>query len=106
VPNARAVRAVLKLLQTARRERAWPISPRVNSRYRPMNEPQPKGPTLEEIKARFAELQVNIYRLLSEFVYWNDLMRYPDLPRDSERPGRRAAADRNAINESQIRYFR
>src|SRR5260370_42485994 len=33
-----------------------------------MNEAQPKASTLEEIKARFAELQVNIYRLLSEFV--------------------------------------
>jgi hypothetical protein len=64
-----------------------------------------KGPTLEEIKARFAELQVNIYRLLCEFVCWNDVMRYPDLPTDSERPGRRAAAERNAINERQIRYL-
>ena len=70
-----------------------------------MNESQPKGPTLAEIESRLMELQVNIHRLMCEFIYWNDLMRYPDLPRDSERPGRRAAFERNQTNECQIRYL-
>jgi hypothetical protein len=45
-----------------------------------MNESQPKGPTLAEIESRLAELQVNIHRLMCEFIYWNDLMRYSDHP--------------------------
>ena len=70
-----------------------------------MNLAEPKGLALSEIEARFMQLQVNIFTLLSEFVYWNDVMRYPDLPADSERPGRRADFERNRINESQIRYL-
>jgi hypothetical protein len=59
----------------------------------------------DQSKERFREVQVNVLSLLCEFVYWNDVMRYPDLPRNSERPGRRAAAERNRINRDQMRFF-
>ena len=70
-----------------------------------MNEPHQKDPKLGKIKARFAELQASIWHLLSEFIYWNDVMRYPDTPTDSERLGRAAAFERNIINENQVRYL-
>ena len=70
-----------------------------------MSGPTSEDPKLKEIKDRFGSLQARIHHLLVEFIYWNDVFRYPDLPEDAERPGRLASAQRNAYNESQIRYL-
>jgi hypothetical protein len=70
-----------------------------------MVEPASEDPKLKEIRDRFGMMQARIHHLLVEFIYWNDVMRYPDVPEDSERPGRLAAVQRNAYNECQIRYL-
>lgn len=70
-----------------------------------MSESKSEDPKMKEIKDRFGGLQARIHNLLVEFIYWNDVFRYPDLPEDSERPGRLAAAQRNFCNEQQIRYL-
>jgi hypothetical protein len=70
-----------------------------------MSESASEDPKLKEIKNRFGSLQVRIHHLLVEFIYWNDVFRYPDLPEDSERPGRLASLYRNVCNENQIRYL-
>jgi hypothetical protein len=58
--------------------------------------------TPEQIKERFSVLQATVYALLSDFILWNDLGRYPDLPVDLPGPSRREKLQRNQINEFQI----
>lgn len=70
-----------------------------------MGESGTSASKLKELQDRFAKLRVNIHNLLCEFIYWNDVMRYPDLPEDSERPGRLASVQRNIHNENQVRYL-
>lgn len=70
-----------------------------------MNESNADVPELAKIKARFSDLQANVYSLLSEFICWHDVLRYPDIPTDSEHPARLAAVLRNGTNEWQIRYL-
>jgi hypothetical protein len=56
--------------------------------------------TFEKIGERLGELQPHLFALLKNFVVWNDLMRYPDMP-----PGPREAYHRSRINEFQLRYL-
>jgi hypothetical protein len=60
---------------------------------------------LKKIKTCFREFQVNVYSLLEEFILWNDVARYPDLPVDVPGPSRAEALKRNSANEFQIRYL-
>jgi hypothetical protein len=55
--------------------------------------------TLDEISIRFRELQAHIYALMSNFIVWNDLERYPDIPPDP------IISSLNGKNEFQVRYL-
>jgi hypothetical protein len=61
--------------------------------------------TLDEIKERFGWLQATVHALLCDFILWNDLGRYPDLPFDLPGPSRREKWQRGQINEFQLRHL-
>jgi hypothetical protein len=61
--------------------------------------------TLEKIKERFGVLQPTVYALWADFILWNDLARYPDLPVDLPGPSRREKWQRCQTNEFQIRHL-
>jgi len=59
--------------------------------------------TPDAVKERFGWLQPTIYALLHDFILWNDLGRYPDLPADLPGISNREKFRRNQINEFQLR---
>ena len=54
---------------------------------------------------RFEHLQVTIFSMMVDFIVWNDLGRYPDIPKDEDRPATSARFERKHLNEFQIRYL-
>lgn len=65
----------------------------------------PESTPLDKIKERFGWLQPTIYALLHDFILWNNLGRYPDLPADLPGISNREKFRRNQINEIQIRHL-
>jgi hypothetical protein len=59
----------------------------------------------KKISGRFEHLQSTIFSMMVDFIVWNDLGRYPDIPTDEDRPGKSARLERNILNEFQIRYL-
>jgi hypothetical protein len=59
----------------------------------------------DPVKERFGLLQPTVYAVLCDFVRWNDICRYPDLPVDLPGPSKREKFQRNQINEFQIRHL-
>jgi hypothetical protein len=56
----------------------------------------------ESIRERVQYLHPTAYWLLHEFIVWNDICRYPDLPSGNSNV---ASESQNRINEHQIRHF-
>jgi hypothetical protein len=59
----------------------------------------------KQIRERFGYLLAVVHTLLMDFIVWNDISRYPDLPADTPGSNRAATVKRNRINEFQLRHL-
>jgi hypothetical protein len=59
----------------------------------------------KQIRERLGYLLVEVHTLLMDFIMWNDISRYPDLPVDTPGPSRAPEIRRNEINEFQLRHL-
>jgi hypothetical protein len=70
-----------------------------------MSKISPSKTTRDEIKERFGWLQATVYALLHDFILWNDLCRYPDLPVNLPGPSLREKQQRDQTNAFQLRHL-
>lgn len=59
----------------------------------------------DPVKERFGWLQPTVCAVLCDFILWNDLGRYPDLPADLPGTSHREKWQRGQTNEFQIRHL-
>lgn len=60
---------------------------------------------IDKIKERFGWLQVAVCALWHDFILWNDLCRYPDLPVDLPGPSLREKWQRGETNKFQFQHL-